>query len=88
VLIVVATLATLLPGFRGAQAATSVPGVPQSVTSFPVVVVGRDFWGGLVDWIRDSMIPAGKIAPGDLDLIHLVDDPDEAVAIMGKPGDR
>ena len=45
------------------------------VTSFPVVLVGRAFWGGLVDWIRDTMIPAGKIAPGDLDLIHLVDDP-------------
>jgi len=58
------------------------------VTSFPVVLVGRAFWGGLVDWIRESMIPAGKIAPGDQDLIHLVDDPDEAVAIMGKPGDR
>ena len=58
------------------------------VTSFPVVLVGRAFWGGLVDWIRDTMIPAGKIAPGDIDLIHVVDDPDEAVAIMGKPGER
>ena len=58
------------------------------VTSFPVVLVGRGFWGGLVDWIRDSMVPAGKIAAADLELIHLVDDPDEAVAIMGKPGER
>jgi len=44
VLIVVATLATLLPGFRGAQAATSVPGVPQSVTSFPVVGAAGVKW--------------------------------------------
>src|SRR3954453_17666439 len=58
------------------------------VTSFPLVMLGRGFWGGLVDWIRDTMVPAGKINPADLDLIHLVDDPDEVVAIMGKPGER
>jgi uncharacterized protein (TIGR00730 family) len=54
------------------------------VTSFPVVLIGREFWGGLVDWIRESMLPAGKISPGDVDLFHLTDDPGEAVAIIGK----
>jgi uncharacterized protein (TIGR00730 family) len=55
------------------------------VTSFPVVLIGKGYWGGLVDWMRGSMLAAGKISAPDLDLIHLTDDPDEAVAIMGKP---
>jgi uncharacterized protein (TIGR00730 family) len=55
------------------------------VTSFPVVLMGTDYWGGLVDWIKGSMLPAGKISAPDVDLIHVTDDPEEAVAIMGKP---
>ena len=55
------------------------------VTSFPVVLVGKTYWGGLVDWIRESMLADGKINPADLDLLHLTDDPDEAIAFMGKP---
>jgi uncharacterized protein (TIGR00730 family) len=54
------------------------------VTSFPVVLMGKDYWGGLVEWIKGSMLAAGKISAPDLDLIHLTDDPDEAVSIMGK----
>ena len=56
------------------------------VTEFPVVLIGREFWGGLVDWIKGSMVAGGKISPKDVDLIHLTDDPDEAVAILGKAG--
>jgi uncharacterized protein (TIGR00730 family) len=58
----------------------------RKVTSFPVVLVGTAYWGGLVEWIRGSMLAEGKIAAADLDLLHLTDDPDEAVAIMGKAG--
>jgi uncharacterized protein (TIGR00730 family) len=52
------------------------------VTSFPVVLMGTDFWGGMVDWIKGTLLGTGKIAEHDLDLIHLTDDVDEAVRII------
>jgi len=51
----------------------------QKVTSFPIVLVGRDYWGGLLDWLRDTAAAAGTVSARDLDLLTLVDDPDEAV---------
>ncbi|HZD03455.1 MAG TPA: TIGR00730 family Rossman fold protein, partial [Longimicrobiales bacterium] len=50
------------------------------IRHFPVVLFGRDYWGGLVSWIRDIMAPGGKISPEDLNLVHLTDSPEEAVA--------
>jgi uncharacterized protein (TIGR00730 family) len=47
------------------------------VRDFPVVLFGSDYWGGLIDWIRETMIPAGTISPEDLDLIFITDDPAE-----------
>ncbi len=52
----------------------------RKVTRFPVVLFGTKYWGGLVDWLRSSVLPGGKIAAPDLDLIHLTDDVDDAVA--------
>ncbi|WP_026413916.1 TIGR00730 family Rossman fold protein [Actinomadura oligospora] len=52
------------------------------ITRFPIVLVGTDYWGGLLDWIRKSVLPAGNISADDLDLIHLTDDPDEAVRVI------
>ncbi|GAA2209969.1 TIGR00730 family Rossman fold protein [Nonomuraea monospora] len=52
------------------------------VTSFPVVLMGSEFWGGLLDWIKGSLLSSGKIAPQDLDLISVTDDVDEAVRII------
>lgn len=52
------------------------------VTSFPVVLVGSDFWGGLLDWVKSSLLGTGKIASHDLDLITVTDDVDEAVRII------
>jgi len=48
------------------------------VRHFPVVLMGTEYWAGLVDWIRDRMATEGKIAPRDLDLLFLTDDPVEA----------
>jgi hypothetical protein len=50
------------------------------VRNFPVVMFGTDYWGGLVDWIRGTMLEGGKIAASDLDLIHLTDDPADVAA--------
>ncbi len=52
------------------------------VTPFPVVLMGQDYWGGLVDWLRDKMLAEGKISDGDLDVFHRTDDPAEAVAYI------
>jgi uncharacterized protein (TIGR00730 family) len=45
------------------------------IRHFPVVLVGSDYWGGLVDWIRDRLQAEGKISPRDIDLLCLTDDP-------------
>jgi uncharacterized protein (TIGR00730 family) len=50
------------------------------VTSFPIVLFGSAYWGGLVDWLRDTMEADGKISPGDVDMLHVTDDVDDAVA--------
>ncbi|WP_106240835.1 TIGR00730 family Rossman fold protein [Nonomuraea fuscirosea] len=54
----------------------------RKVTSFPVVLMGSEFWGGLLDWIKSTLLGTGKIAPQDLDLITVTDDVDEAVRII------
>ena len=51
-------------------------------TRFPVVLVGTAFWSGLVDWLKSTMLEAGNISPGNLDLFRLTDDPVEAVEIV------
>jgi uncharacterized protein (TIGR00730 family) len=45
------------------------------IRHFPVVLVGTDYWAGLIDWIRDRLLAEGKIGEPDLDLICVTDDP-------------
>ncbi len=52
------------------------------VTSFPIVLIGTDYWAGLIAWLRDSALATGKIGQGDLDRLIVTDDVDEAVSIM------
>jgi hypothetical protein len=47
---------------------------------FPVILVGVDFWSGLVDWLRERLLARGKISPDDLALLRVTDSPDEVVA--------
>src|SRR5690606_1023486 len=54
----------------------------RKVTSFPVILMGSEFWGGLVDWIKSQLAGTGKISDHDLDLIQITDDVDEAVRII------
>ena len=58
----------------------------QKVRGFPIVLVGSEFWGGLIDWIRETVAQRGLISPDDIDLLHVVDDPDEAVRIVVERG--
>lgn len=52
----------------------------RKVTTFPVVLLGTDYWRGLVDWMRSTLQEPGRIGPDDLGLIYLTDDVDDAVA--------
>ena len=52
------------------------------VRHFPIVLVGRDYWSGLLDWIRDTLVAKGAVDATDMDLLLLTDDPDEAVALI------
>jgi uncharacterized protein (TIGR00730 family) len=54
----------------------------QKTKSFPVVLLGTNYWGGLIQWMKDVMIPAGTISPEDLELFQLVDDPAKAAQII------
>ena len=52
------------------------------IAEFPVIFVGREYWSGLIDWIKDTMLKEGNINENDLKLFHLVDTADEAVQII------
>lgn len=54
----------------------------KKVERFPIVLVGRDHWGGLIDWLRERLLGEGMISDGDIDLLHLVDTAEEAVEIV------
>ena len=53
------------------------------ITWFPVILVGVDYWSGLLDWLRARVVESEKISPDDFNLIHLTDDVDEIVSIIG-----
>ena len=55
------------------------------VRHFPVVLVGRAYWAGLLDWVRGTALPAGAVSQADLDLLQIADDPDEIVALLRAP---
>jgi uncharacterized protein (TIGR00730 family) len=59
----------------------------KKVTQFPIVLIGTDYWSGLVAWMRDVCLADGKISQSDLDLLVLTDDVDEAVRLMAQAQD-
>lgn len=52
------------------------------VLRVPLVLFGTDFWGGLVAWIREQLVAQRLISPLDLDLFHVVDEPETALEIV------
>ena len=52
------------------------------IETFPIILVGKEFWGGLFDWVKTTLLEAGNISAKDLDLIHLVDSADEVIDIL------
>ncbi|AZQ64388.1 TIGR00730 family Rossman fold protein [Flammeovirga pectinis] len=55
----------------------------KKIGRFPIILVGVDYWQGLMDWIKSTVLEKeNNVSPEDLDLIHLVDSPGEAVKII------
>ncbi len=52
------------------------------VSNFPVILFGKSYWQGLVDWLRQTVVGAGNVGAADLDLFHVTDDPHEAVKFV------
>jgi len=58
------------------------------VHHFPVVLVGRRHWSGLLAWLHDHLLAAGCLSESDLALLHVSDDPAEIVALASTANDR
>jgi uncharacterized protein (TIGR00730 family) len=54
----------------------------QKIRHFPLVLVGSSYWSGLVDWLSEQMLAGGKIEPGDVARIEIVDEPEEILGIV------
>ena len=52
------------------------------IKPFPVILVGTDYWSGLLDWIKDTLLKGKLISADDIDLVRITDDPDEVVKII------
>ncbi|WP_299252252.1 TIGR00730 family Rossman fold protein [uncultured Aquimarina sp.] len=57
----------------------------KKIAVFPIILVSTEFWGGLMDWVKSTLLDKfGNISAGDLDLIHVVDTPEEVLDILDK----
>ncbi|MBW2631008.1 MAG: TIGR00730 family Rossman fold protein [Deltaproteobacteria bacterium] len=54
------------------------------IRSFPVVLMGSEYWGGLMDWMKKTMLSEGKISEEDLEFIQVIDEPDQVVRHIKK----
>jgi uncharacterized protein (TIGR00730 family) len=58
------------------------------ITDFPIVMMGKDYWDELDDFVLKRMIPDGTISPGDRGLVKFTDDPAEAAAFIAEAAQR
>ena len=56
----------------------------KKIKSFPLILMGSEYWQGLLDWLKKTMLREDKILAGDLDLIQVVDEPEEVVKLIKK----
>lgn len=50
----------------------------------PLILFGQDYWGGLYDWIENTLLDRGAISEEDLKLVHITDDEDEVIEVINK----
>ena len=56
----------------------------KKIKSFPLILMGSQYWGGLIDWLKNRMLAEQKILPADMELIQVVDEPEEVVRLIKK----
>ena len=54
------------------------------IKPFPVILVGTDYWSGLLEWIKATLLEHHKISDNDLDILQIMDDPEEIVRAVQK----
>jgi uncharacterized protein (TIGR00730 family) len=54
----------------------------EKIRHFPIVLFGSDYWGGLVEWLRDPVVAEGKIVPQDMAMIEVTDDFDRVLEVV------
>jgi len=54
----------------------------QKLVHFPIILISKDYWGGLMEWIKDKLIAESNISPEDLNIFRVVDTAEEAVEII------
>jgi uncharacterized protein (TIGR00730 family) len=54
----------------------------QKIRYFPIVLTDREFWSGLLDWLRDPVLAEGNISPADVTSLHVCDEPGEVLRIL------
>ena len=54
------------------------------IKPFPLILVGSDYWAGLIDWIKDKLLTEKRISPEDLEILQIMDEPDEVVKAVEK----
>lgn len=54
------------------------------IRSFPVILMGSDYWRGLIDWLKHTMLEEGKVSPEDIELFQVMDDPGQVVRHIQK----
>jgi len=54
------------------------------IKPFPIILVGKDFWSGLMDWIHEKILASGNVDYDDMKIISLMDDPQEIVSYIKK----
>ena len=56
----------------------------KKIKPFPVILVGSEYWKGLLDWVKGTVLKERKISPDDLDILHITDDPDDIIKTIKK----
>ena len=54
------------------------------IKPFPVILVGSDYWSGLLEWIKSTLLKHHKISHNDIDILQVMDDPEEIVKAVQK----
>ena len=76
-----------VPKERGVCPRVAILADAGKITKFPIVLVGREYWSGLLSWLKNTMLARANIGPAEFSLISVADDTDEVVEIIRKAHD-